>query len=485
MRLTGIEITEEGVAAVTLERQGTGLRVVAFAQVGCHEVESDVSGMLHARLLSALAEKMPLKGEKCCVVLSPEMVRTRGASFPFQDAKKIEKALPFELEPTLPFSLEGLDISWEKRSLTSGKGGSDVLAFISNEKELKALREVFQGEGIDVRELVPSLAPAVSVHARRVQGRFVIMECREHGASFVIVSDGKMVVTRHIRYQNVGSAESVSREIWQTLTRVAEEEGTFLLPEKIVVSGGPLDLKTVETPLGAIAVEPVHMLSLTGAVVDEELKGDWKEGPFDSALAVAASTLSGWRHTTIWEQGFAPAEFMGKHKKRVVATAVMLLFVLLLFGVRSGLAVRHNSRALASVESQMSRLYLDTFKDVGRAPSPEVMVRSMEGRLRQAREGAAYAGGRERRVEILELLYALSSSIPNELKVSLKRLVLTRGKLTVSGLADDFAVIDTMKRSLEKSPMISGVTIASSSKEVGGERFQFKVVIALSGGEAS
>ena len=85
---------------------------------------------------------------------------------------------------------------------------------------------------------------------------------------------------------------------------------------------------------------------------------------------------------------------------------------------------------------------------------------------------------------LIEILNAISTAVPKDLKVTLTRLTLSKGKLTVSGLAEDFGAIDTLKGAIEKSALFTGVTIASSSKESGGDRFQFKVVIALSAEEA-
>jgi len=146
--------------------------------------------------------------------------------------------------------------------------------------------------------------------------------------------------------------------------------------------------------------------------------------------------------------------------------------------------VQETSRRLAAVEKQMTGLYLSTFAGDKRAPAAGVLLRSMEGKVRVAKEEAVYAGQGASRVRVIDILKAISTTLPKDLKVTLTRLTLSKGKLTVSGLAEDFGAIDTMKGTLEKSALFTGVTIASSSKESGGDRFQFKVVIALSGKEA-
>lgn len=486
MKITGIEITQEGIAAATLERQGSTLRVVGLTRLLRGDVEEGGSDADDASLLAALAEKIPLRGMKCCLVTSANTVTTRSVRFGFSDARAIARALPGAIEEQLPMPIEGMRFAWEKRPLAnSTPGRGNILAYAYDGMALVGLRTEARKAGIELRIIAPPLIPFATVQARTIQGRFVALSLTEAALSFSVVSDGKVLAMRHVARDGELTQTDLNREIWQTLAGISEEEGGLNLPERIVVSGTMPSLSSVNTPLGEIPLEPASIRSATGVVVEEELKNAWEDGPFDTPVAVAASAFFGWRHLTLWEQGFAPVEFMSKYKKQAIATAALLVMTVLLFGVRTGFSIRESARATKAVEAQMAKLYVDTFRDVRRAPSAEVMAQSMAGRLRQARDGAAYNGGRKERVRVLDLLNAISTTIPKELKVDLKRLSLTRGKLTVNGLADDFAVIDTMKRALEKSPMISGVTIASSSKEPGGERFQFKVVIALSGGEAS
>ena len=476
VKLTGIEITEESMSAVTVERQPGSMRVTACARVYRDEGPAD-----EGALLVALGRSLGDVGEKVAVVLPAGEMVVRRARLPFRDAKVIDKTLSFELEPTLPMPLEGLRIAWDKRPV--GEKDSEVLAFLIPDEALDDRRVRFKAAGMVPMVLAPT-AVATALTLARSEGPFFLTLQRVGGhCTLTVVSEGAVMFLRSFALPAEGYVEILTREVWQTLVALAEREGMWRVPEKIWASGWVKLPETLVTPLGELPVEATRILSTTGAVLDEGMKTDWEEGPYDGALSVACSALSGWKHPVLWRQGFAWTEFAGKHKGPVLFTAALVALLIILLTTRAAVGIRQTGSQLAAVERQMASLYLETFPGERRAPSPMVLLPSMEGKVRVAREEAVYAGQGAARVRIIDILKSISTMLPKELKVNLTRLTLSKGKLTVSGLAEDFSAIDTMKGAMEKSPLFAGVTIASSSKESGGDRFQFKMVIALSGRE--
>jgi len=484
VKLTGIEITEEGATAVTVDRQAGAMRVTACSRMARGDLASDAGASVDdAELLAALNRSLTDRGEKVAVVLPPDEMVIRRVRLPFRDPKTIDKALPFELEPTLLEPLEGLRIIWESR--VAGEAESDILALIGQEENLENRRAQLKSLGMEPMVLAPTAVASALILARNEDAFFLTLRRVNASCTLAVVFERKVMLLRSFALPREGDGLDVlTREVWQTLVALAEGEAQWMAPEKILVAGWEQIPESLTTPLGELTVEHARLLAATGAVLDEGVKPRWEEGPYNGALAAACSALSGWKHPVFWRQGFAPAEFIAKHKGQVISSGALALVLILLLMVRSVLGIHDTRRQLAAVERQMTSLYLSTFTEDKRAPSASVLLRSMEGKVRVAKEEALYAGQGAARVRIIEILKGISTSLPKDLKVTLTRLTLVKGKLTVSGLAEDFSAIDTMKGALEKSALIDGVTIASSSKESGGDRFQFKVVIALSGEEA-
>ncbi|BCS94724.1 hypothetical protein DSLASN_03560 [Desulfoluna limicola] len=483
MKLTGIEITEEGGAAVTVERQSGALRVTACHRVRRDELSSEADASADdTELLAALGRTLSDRGEKYAVVLPVAEMVVRRARLPFRDEKTIDKALPFELEPTLPMPLEGLRMTWDSRAV--GEGDSEILALIGHGDDLDGRRLQFKSAGMEPLVLAPAAVATALTLARNEGAFFLALERVNRTCTLSVVFERKLMFLRSFALPSGDGVDTLTREVWQTLVALSEREGQWMAPEKILVSGWETIPESLATPLGALPMERARILAATGAVLEEEVKPRWEEGPYDGALAVACSALSGWKHPVFWRQGFAPAEFIGKHKGRVLSTGALIFVLLVLLAVHAVVGVQQTTRHLAAVEKQMTRLYLSTFAGEKRAPAPGVLLRAMEGKVRVAKEEAVYAGQGGANVRVIDILKAISTTLPKDLKVTLTRMTLSKGKLTVSGLAEDFGAIDTMKGALERSPLFTGVTIASSSKESGGDRFQFKVVIALSGKEA-
>jgi len=484
VKLTGIEITEEGATAVTVERQAGVMRVTACRRVLRGELSSDAGASVDdAELLAALDRSLADRGEKVAVVLPADEMVIRRVRLPFRDAKTIDKALPFELEPTLLEPLEGLRITWESR--VTGEADSEILALIGHDENLENRRAQLKAVGMETMVLAPSAVASALILARNEDAFFFTLRRVNTTCTLAVVLERKVMFLRSFALPGEGDGiEALTREVWQTLVALAEREGQWMAPEKILVAGWERLPEALVTPLGELPVEEARLLAATGALLDEEVKPQWEEGPYNGALAVACSALSGWKHPVFWRQGFAPAEFVAKHKGQIFSAGALGLVLLVLLVARAVVGIHDTRRQLVAVETEMSALYLSTFTEDHRAPPTGVLLRSMEGKVRVAKEEALYAGQGAVRVRIIDILKAISTSLPKDLKVTLNRLTLIKGKLTVSGLAEDFSAIDTMKGALEKSALITGVTIASSSKESGGDRFQFKLVIALSGEEA-
>lgn len=485
MKLTGIEITEEGATAVTVDRQAGAMRVTACSRMARRDLASSdaAASVDDGELLAALNRSLADCGEKVAVVLPAHEMVIRRVRLPFRESKTIDKALPFELEPTLIEPLEGLRIIWESR--VAGESDSDILALVGEEEILENRRTQLKALGMDPMVLAPSAVSSALILARNEDGFFFTLRRVHSICTLAVVFERKLMFLRSFALPEEGDGLDVlNSEVWQTLVALAECEAQWMAPEKILVAGWDEIPESLSTPLGELPVEHARLLAATGAVLDEGVKPQWEEGPYNGALAVACSALSGWKHPVFWRQGFAPAEFIAKHKGQVISSGVLALVLLLLLVTRSVMGIHDTRRQLAAVEQQMASLYLSTFTEEKRSPAASVLLRSMEGKVRVAKEEALYAGQGAVRVRIIEMLKAISVSLPKDLKVTVTRLTLVKGNLTVSGLAEDFSAIDTMKGALEKNALISGVTIASSSKESGGDRFQFKVVITLSGEEA-
>ncbi len=112
--IVGIDLGSYSVKVVRLEgRRGSDYEVTAYDTERVPEgAAGDSLADRHFEALVALRDRGALDGQVFVTALPGEGASIRTLSFPFSDVRKIEAALPFELESEIPFDIEDVVYSW-------------------------------------------------------------------------------------------------------------------------------------------------------------------------------------------------------------------------------------------------------------------------------------------------------------------------------------------------------------------------------------
>ena len=92
------------------------------------------------KVLDSLMESLKPTGATCVLGIPTTFISFRNLSVPFTDLKKIRQVLPFELEPTLPMSVESLVFDFEA---VKQNGGQELLAFVAEKETLDRYLALF------------------------------------------------------------------------------------------------------------------------------------------------------------------------------------------------------------------------------------------------------------------------------------------------------------------------------------------------------
>ncbi|WP_225410649.1 pilus assembly protein PilM [Stigmatella hybrida] len=135
-RILGLDLGSYAVKGVLFESNMRGYATKAYAEV--RRAEGDRTETLKAALQELMANPA-LQADQVIVALPGPALMTHTFSLPFGDPKRIEAALPFEVESQLPFDLSDVVFDYQVTGQKDNKAASDVLVGVVRKEELSSL----------------------------------------------------------------------------------------------------------------------------------------------------------------------------------------------------------------------------------------------------------------------------------------------------------------------------------------------------------
>jgi len=177
----GLDLGSYGIKGVLLDTSLRGYQLGAFGQTPRPPGERLES------LRQGLAEffrSHPIRADQLVVALPGPSLATHTLALPFTDAKRIEAALPFEVESQLPFDLS--EAVFDYQVATRRDKQSDLIVGVARKDELRSLLEVLKELNVDPRIVTH---PAVE-YQNLLLAAPQLFESSEGGASVAVVDIG-------------------------------------------------------------------------------------------------------------------------------------------------------------------------------------------------------------------------------------------------------------------------------------------------------
>jgi len=152
-KYVGIDIGHSSIKVATLSLTKKGPYIESIDIFGLPINPNDDRDLAVLEILRALRDKNA--GQDCIYTLSiaQSKVAYRYKTFPFTEKIKILKALPFELEEDLPFSLD--NAFWDARIVRQIGTESDVLAAAVTQHQIKKLMDNIGSLGLNIKKVIP------------------------------------------------------------------------------------------------------------------------------------------------------------------------------------------------------------------------------------------------------------------------------------------------------------------------------------------
>jgi type II secretory pathway component PulL len=403
-----------------------------------------------AELVEILKERArDWKGAKIVSSIPGAEFSQRVLHFPFADRKRLEKALPFELEDSVPFPLEDVVLDHlVLQDMKQAKGSGErketpVLGMMISKTLLRRHLDLLAGAGIDPQVIVPSYAGLYAVAKMvKVEGCTLLVS----GADLCLKS-GEAV--KSVRSVSGPAPFGALRHLLQAL-----ETGHGERVEKVMVLSADDGTRKAVTELN-IPVEDVA----------PELGG--KKAADPASLGLALSEDVNFRKG---EFTYRLADLGTRKLRRTVIAAGVAAGVL--FAVNLGVKWYVAQSGYGRIDREIQDIYRQTFPEARTVVDP---VRQMRLNLDEAAKKLGVLGTG---TSVLDIMRAVTDGIPKEVRVSFTEFNLDGDRLKLQGEASSFESVDKVKAELQKAPVFAEVIVQDTRMGV-ENKVKFRMEIKL------
>ncbi len=444
MKIVGLKI-EKGVVAASVVLK-------TFRQVELKDSFS-LPFTTDAELVEILKEKSKdWAGARIVSSIPGHYFSQRTTPFPFADRNRVEKALPFEIEDSVPFPLD--DVLLDHVILDGAAGGkgpggqreTPVLGIMLPKTILRRHLDLLASAGLDPQVIMPSYVGLYSISKMmKTEGctlfvcdRDVCLKCGETVRGLRSFSD--LHTTAGLRH---------TLQALETEYKERVEKASLFCPDSSVqaeLSGLGIVVEQITPEFsGGKAADPVSL----GLALSEHL--NFRKGEFT----------------------YRPADEGARRKKRtlIIAGAVALVLAAVNLGVKLYVV----ESGYGKLDREMKQIYRETFPDAKAVADP---LRQMRDKVAEAKKKFGVLGSGS---SALDVMRAVTDGVPKEVRVSFQEFNLEGDRLKLQAEAGSFEAVDKIKAELQKAALFSEVIVQDTRMGV-ENKVKFRMEIKLKQG---
>ncbi len=475
-------------------------------------------GQERGELWAQVRESLPPRLDAVIATVDGTAASTRLLAFPFDDLRRVEAAVPFELENLVPYELTEVVATW---SLSQrGGGSSEVLAAVTQRGAVVAGIDELKAAGLEPRALVLPAATLAELATPADGAPVAVLSLGESQSHLAVVAQGlrfartlraggldvDRALAAHFKLSLVQAKEAKEKEARivpqatlpsddarVTAAVVAGLEPllrelvvTFralpggAMPTKLLLTGGLSRLPGLGAFLEGRFGMPVELLDVRARLGDVVCRPEALAPEHAVSVAMALALLKRGRGVTLnFRRGdLAYRGDMQVYRGEVVRIGVGIAAVILL--AIAGSIVRYT--VISAEEKKLDRSFCDiTQKVVGQEICDPVRALAV---LRQAPTAGGIVVPSYSAAAVLDLMSrTIDSSIDvtfDELEVRVDGRADEPDRVTARGEAATFETTEQIVARLEKHPCVRGAEVSKQKKAKDGNRVEFSLTVKVS-----
>jgi Tfp pilus assembly PilM family ATPase len=404
----------------------------------------------------------------------------RHIHLPFTDLNKIAKVYSYEIEQTLPCSLE--DVVMDYHIIQADhSSGTDILVAILPKKTLEEHLNILKYASIEPR--VTTLEPvgllflnkAFLKKDRLIEG---IIDLGHKKATIILINQEKILLTRELdRVENELDISNLCDQISLTLTSFMTDSG--LNVEKITLIGDNAHIAKLERLLfERLGIKIRSLFSYKGLPI--KLPGNGLgRSPF---LAAPLGLCLGkkFRKGETWN--FRQAEYayqktytLPRKKALILAFSIVFLMILGIMNMisRSGL---YKNR-LRLLENEANSILSQTIPNEKWGPETISQLEKIIAQESDIQE--QYRVFFDKGPNAIDILRELSIRIPKEYDILIQEVLLQQGTVRIKGKVETFEMLEKVKKGLSESKIFQGINIEQANIKGKGKQVSVNLLLEL------
>jgi general secretion pathway protein L len=501
----GLDLGSHSLKAVELQQS---LRSLAAVHVRAVPRDEDLP---LAAVLRRFVEVHRLATDHVVTALRGDRLSVRRLEFPFSEKRRLQQAVPFEVEDRLPFELDQVVLDWQ--AVETERGRARVVAAIAPRTRVSELMEALHEGGCNARTVeAEGLVLANLCGAFELGGPRLLVDIGHSKTTFCAIQDEKPVAAHSFGVAGRALTEAVAEDRGLSLAeaeRAKCEHGIFdpVLGGRLAKASAVLDQIAGEMVRFVASLEPTLQTRIddvtifggsaqlermdellserTGLSVtrlglpNQELGPGLVAGgsPLIFAPAIALALRGTARAKT--ELNFRQDEFARRvdlsRYRRDFGSTILLAGIVLVLPIASALLESGTARRS---EQKIGALWSAAFPD---KPVPENPVAAMREAVSAAHARAEFLGVYRGNHSALDLLGEISRRVPKDLDVVFEELSIDRGTIRIRAFTKSFEAAERLGAELAKFEPFSKVQVGAIETDPKNNVKKFNVTIGLTG----
>ncbi len=531
-RIIGIDIGSYSVKVAVIERSFKSFAFTEFFErrIQYNDLLSPEESTSIA--IQGLIDDFNLSWDVVCCGFPAERVTSRLITFPFGSLKKIDQTIEFEIESYIPFDVENVLIDYAVVWQT--KEASRVMVVYVQKGDLVRELTMLGSVGLDPRFVCVEgvdLVNLINLGMVPPEGAFAVIDighekttltiCRGKRLGYVraISIAGKSITAAiakrlgvpldeaermkiemgHIPHVAEEVVDDISRDVIaairevldelllhlrQTLFTYRETEDTPV--EGIYLCGGSSRLPGMDRFFSDALKLNVSYLNCSDFHFTRLDRADAHRHVIPQALALALKGVAGGGpDINLRRNEFAfkgdVEKFGGSVRRAGIILGLLIVLALVNFTAKYYSVKGRIDKMREDIVTLVSQTLPNTPKRALQTPKAAIgLLKSKEQDVTDRIDQMGNIMG----ASPLDIFKEVSAVLPprDQLKIEVGDLSIAGGKVSLSGVVDDFKTVDTVKQVFEKSALFDNVTTGNVSKGVKGE-VKFKLSMDVVSGE--
>ena len=409
---------------------------------------------------------------RAVVLIRDRDVAFRHTSLPFSSPKKIAQVLPLELDLSLPWPDQPCLTDFFVHKISFAQGRHLIFSASVPEPLVREIAAGLKRLGVSPEIIAPKGYTAAHSFLAEAGGvrDAVFIHFTPDGGTLVLASDGKPSMVRS--FTAPMPAQDLAREIHRTCTGWRQLSGLTSDFSLILSKEADACART------AAVFEEFQAKATAGSLKDLP---EFKEIKPHTTRAGHFPQPSSGSLINFCKGDYGPGGTIKKYLGDLTTAAVIAGLAAVLFFAGLYLDVARLERKLSHLRSREAAIYQETFpgKPLNPAHPPLLLMQSQIKAAQNKQKTTGADLEKPPAATALDLLYALSKSVPKAIDADLTRLLFSQNHVTLTGSTNNFNAVDRLKTALEKSPLFTSVTIITAEAEKAGGRVMFKFRVEM------